>query len=113
MLSVPNGDELEAAFEGLDLWSASDFYVTETTAHCDYILPVTTMYERDDFALTFQQFQATPFRQTTEAVVDAAGRGAHRVGHHRRPDEPDGPAHTGVRGAWRRCGRCSAPSGAG
>ena len=26
-----------------------DFYVTETTAHCDYILPVTTMYERDDF----------------------------------------------------------------
>jgi anaerobic selenocysteine-containing dehydrogenase len=31
------------------------------------------MYERDDFALTFQQFQATPFRQTTEAVVDAPG----------------------------------------
>ena len=37
------------------------------------MLPVTTMYERDDFALTFQQFQATPFRQATEAVVDAPG----------------------------------------
>jgi anaerobic selenocysteine-containing dehydrogenase len=73
VLSVPNGLELEQAFEGLDLSVALDFYVTETTAHCDYILPVTTMYERDDFALTFQQFQATPFRQTTEAVVDAPG----------------------------------------
>ena len=73
VLSVPNGLELGAALGGLDLSVALDFYVTETTAHCDYILPVTTMYERDDFALTFQQFQATPFRQTTEAVADAPG----------------------------------------
>ena len=73
VLSVPNGPELEAALDGLELAVGLDFYVTETTAHCDYVLPVTTMYERDDFALTFQQFQATPFRQTTEAVVDAPG----------------------------------------
>jgi anaerobic selenocysteine-containing dehydrogenase len=73
VLSVPNGDELESALETADLVVGLDFYVTETTAHCDYILPVTTMYERDDFALTFQQFQATPFRQATEAVVDAPG----------------------------------------
>ena len=52
---------------------ALDFYVTETTARCDYILPVTTMYERDDFPYTFQAFQATPFRQATEAVVAPAG----------------------------------------
>jgi len=74
VLSVPNGLELESAVEGLELMVGLDFYVTETTAHCDYILPVTTMYERDDFALTFQQFQATPFRQTTEAVVEPAGQ---------------------------------------
>ena len=73
VLSVPNGDELEAAFEHLDLSVALDFYVTETTARCDYILPVTTMYERDDFPYTFQAFQATPFRQATEAVVAPAG----------------------------------------
>jgi anaerobic selenocysteine-containing dehydrogenase len=73
VLSVPNGLELEAALEDLELVVGLDFYVTETTAHCDYILPVTTMYERDDFALTFQQFQATPFRQVTEAVADAPG----------------------------------------
>ena len=73
MLSVPNGDELEAAVAGLELMVGLDFYVTETTAHCDYVLPVTTMYERDDFAVTFQTFQATPFRQATEAVVAPVG----------------------------------------
>ena len=57
-----------------------DLYVNETTAHCDYVLPVTTMYERDDFAVTFQTFQATPFRQATDAVVAAGGSGAHGMG---------------------------------
>ena len=74
VLSVPNGDELESALDALDLSVALDFYVTETTAHCDYVLPVTTMYERDDFPLVFQPFQATPFRQATEAVVEPLGQ---------------------------------------
>lgn len=73
VLSVPNGDELEAALDTLELSVALDMYVTETTAHCDYILPTTTMYERDDFPYTFQAFQATPFRQATEAVAAPAG----------------------------------------
>ena len=74
VLSVPNGNELEGALDGLELSVALDFYVTETTAHCDYVLPVTTMYERDDFPVTFQTFQATPFRQATEAVAAPAGQ---------------------------------------
>ncbi|MGV9633189.1 molybdopterin-containing oxidoreductase family protein [Nocardia rhamnosiphila] len=74
VLSVPNGDEFESATEGLELMVSLDFYLTETAARCDYLLPVTTMYERDDFALTFQQFQATPFRQATEAVVRPPGQ---------------------------------------
>ncbi len=74
VLSVPNGEELEAAIAGLELMVGLDLYVNETTAHCDYVLPVTTMYERDDFAVTFQTFQATPFRQATEAVVAPAGQ---------------------------------------
>lgn len=73
VLSVPNGDELEEAMEQLDLSVSLDMYVTETTAHCDYILPTATMYERDDFPYTFQAFQATPFRQATSAVVSPAG----------------------------------------
>ena len=74
VLSVPNGDELEKAVAGLDLMVGLDLYVNETTAHCDYVLPVTTMYERDDFALTFQAFQTTPFRQATEAVIAPRGQ---------------------------------------
>ena len=74
VLSVPNGDELEAAVSGLDLMVGLDLYVNETTAHCDYVLPVTTMYERDDFPLTFQSFQTTPFRQATEAVIAPVGQ---------------------------------------
>jgi anaerobic selenocysteine-containing dehydrogenase len=56
-----------------------DLYVKETTAHCDYLLPVATMY---DFAVTFQTFQATPFRQATEAVVTPVGQVRTEVGHH-------------------------------
>ncbi|MBV8927731.1 MAG: molybdopterin-dependent oxidoreductase, partial [Mycobacteriaceae bacterium] len=73
VLSVPNGAELEEALETLDLMVAIDLYVNETNAHGDYVLPATTMYERDDFPLTFQALQATPFRQATEAVVAPAG----------------------------------------
>ncbi|NKY25847.1 molybdopterin-containing oxidoreductase family protein [Nocardia gamkensis] len=73
VLSVPNGDEFESAAARLELMVGLDLYINETTAHCDYVLPVTTMYERDDFAITFQQFQATPFRQATEAVVAPRG----------------------------------------
>ncbi|MCV7114685.1 molybdopterin-dependent oxidoreductase [Mycolicibacterium setense] len=74
VLSVPNGRELEEALEATDLSVGLDLYVNETTAHCDYVLPVTTMYERDDFAVTFQMFQATPFRQATDAVVAPRGQ---------------------------------------
>ena len=74
MLSVPNGDELEGALETLDLMVGIDLYVNETNAHCDYVLPATTMYEREDFPLPFQILQPTPFRQATEAVVQPAGQ---------------------------------------
>lgn len=74
VLSVPNGPELAEALDAAELTVGLDLYVNETTAHCDYVLPVTTMYERDDFAVTFQMFQATPFRQATEAVVMPRGQ---------------------------------------
>lgn len=74
VLSVPNGLDMENALESLELSVGLDLYVNETTAHCDYVLPVTTMYERDDFAVTFQMFQATPFRQATDAVLAPRGQ---------------------------------------
>jgi anaerobic selenocysteine-containing dehydrogenase len=74
VLSVPNGDELEEALRGLELMVGIDLYVNETLAHCDYVLPAATMYERDDFPLPFQTLQPTPFRQATEAVVEPVGQ---------------------------------------
>ncbi len=73
VLSVPNGDELEAALGQLDLCVSLDLYVNETNAHADYVLPATTMYERADFPLPFQAYSTTAFRQATEAVVPPAG----------------------------------------
>ncbi|MEU9804950.1 molybdopterin-dependent oxidoreductase [Mycobacterium sp. NPDC050853] len=73
VLSVPNGDELEGALKQLDLMVSIDLYVNETNAHADYILPATTMYEREDFPIPFTSMQPTPFRQASEAVVPPAG----------------------------------------
>lgn len=73
VLSCPNGDELEEALDTLELQVAVDFYVNETHAHADYVLPATTMYERSDFPIPFQALSLTPFRQATPAVVAPAG----------------------------------------
>jgi formate dehydrogenase len=73
VLSVPNGEELEAAIGGLELSVAIDLYVTDTSRHCDFVLPATTMYEREDFPLPFLSLFSTPFIQMTEAVVEPRG----------------------------------------
>lgn len=74
VLSVPNGPALSDAMKTLELSVALDFYVTETTSQCDYILPTTTMYEREDFPLLSQTFLIKPYRQATEAVIAPRGQ---------------------------------------
>lgn len=97
VLSVPNGDELEAALAGLELMVGLDLYVTETTAHCDYLLPVTTMCT----SVTTSRWSSTttPFRQATEAVVAPYGQCRSEWGHHRRAHRGD---FSGARRCWRR-----------
>jgi anaerobic selenocysteine-containing dehydrogenase len=73
VLSVPNGDELEAAMAGLDLCVAIDLYVSDTARHADFVLPATTFLEREDFPLPFLGLFTTPFIQATEAVVEPRG----------------------------------------
>lgn len=73
VLSVPNGDELRSALDELDLMVSLDIYRNETNARADYILPATTMYEREDFLLPFQALFTTPFKQATEAVIPPQG----------------------------------------
>lgn len=73
VLSVPDGDALEAALPQLDLLVAIDLYINETAQHADYVLPSTAMYERDDFPLFASSTYAKPFLQATNAVVPPAG----------------------------------------
>src|SRR5829696_1351353 len=73
VLSVPDGDAMERALGELDLMVALDFYVNETTKHADYVLPTTTLYERDDVPLAFLGFFSQPFIQTTERVIEPRG----------------------------------------
>lgn len=73
VLSIPNGDELSDALEGLDLCVGIDLYVNDTNRHADYVLPATTFLEREDFPLPFLNLHTTPFVQMTEAVVEPSG----------------------------------------
>ena len=73
VLSVPDGDAMERALGKLDLMVALDFYVNETTKHADYVLPTTTLYERDDVPIAFLGFFSQPFIQTTERVIEPRG----------------------------------------
>jgi formate dehydrogenase len=73
VLSVPDGDALERAFEKLELLVSLDFYVNETNRHADYVLPTTTFLERDDTPVAFLGFYTTPFVQHSDAVVAPPG----------------------------------------
>ena len=73
VLSVPDGDALEAALGELDLCVSLDFYVNETNRHADYVLPATTWLEREDLPLAFLGFYTTPFVQYSEPVVAPRG----------------------------------------
>jgi anaerobic selenocysteine-containing dehydrogenase len=73
VLSVPDGEALERALGRLELLVSLDFYVNETNRHADYVLPATTLYERDDVPLAFLGFFTQPFIQVTEAVVPPPG----------------------------------------
>ncbi len=73
VLSVPDGDALEAALGELDLCVSLDLYVNETNRHADYVLPAATWLERDDLPIAFLGFYTTPFVQWTDAVVPPRG----------------------------------------
>ncbi|BBZ78403.1 putative molybdopterin oxidoreductase [Mycolicibacterium anyangense] len=74
VLTVPNSDALEAAIQKLELLVSLDFYVTETNKYAHYVLPATTMLERDDLPTTFAACCPSVFVQTTEAVLEPYGQ---------------------------------------
>jgi formate dehydrogenase len=73
ILSSPNGAELGAAMEGLDLAVAIELYASETAQYCDYILPATTFYEREDVNLVTAHFNLSPHLEWTDPVIAPRG----------------------------------------
>lgn len=71
--SVPNGRELAAALDQLDLFVSIDLYVNDTNRTADYVLPATAFLERDDIPLPFTALSPTPYTQYTERVVEPYG----------------------------------------
>ncbi len=74
VMSMPNGPQLPEGFAQLDLMVALDLYVTETTRHAHYILPVTTQLERDDINQFFMNHMVRPFAQFAPAVIPPVGK---------------------------------------
>jgi len=53
VLSSPNGQRLDQAFDSLDFMVSIDFYLNETSRHADIILPPTAPLEQSHFDLAF------------------------------------------------------------
>jgi len=73
VVTGPSGHKLAEALEQLDTFVALDLYVNETNRHAHYVLPVTTMYEREDTPLHFSNRYVRPALRATPKVVDAPG----------------------------------------
>ncbi|NLR73031.1 molybdopterin-dependent oxidoreductase [Novosphingobium sp. ERN07] len=73
VMSMPGGPDLPKGFAQLDLMVALDLYVTETTRHADFVLPVTTALEREDINLFFMNHMVRPFAQHVDAVIPPVG----------------------------------------
>ena len=78
MLCAPGGgDKLKAALRDLELHVSLDFYVNETNRFADYILPATTMYEREDIPMFNMSGMLRPAMWATEAVAEPQGDVKH------------------------------------
>ena len=66
VLSTPNGQQVDEAFDKLDFMVSVDIFLNETTRHADYILPPATGLETAHYDLTFH---ALAIRNTTRYSV--------------------------------------------
>ena len=74
VLSVPNGDRLRAAMDGLDFVVALDVYINETTSRADVILPSTVQVEHSNYDFLFQSTSVRNFaRYSPQALAPEPG----------------------------------------
>jgi anaerobic selenocysteine-containing dehydrogenase len=77
VLSTPNGVQLERALNDLDFMVAIDFYLNETTRHCDIILPPTAALEHDHYDLVFNLLAVRNVTKYSPAVFPPGADARH------------------------------------
>ncbi|MGB5324542.1 MAG: molybdopterin-dependent oxidoreductase [Pseudomonadales bacterium] len=70
VLSAPSGQQLDAAFAGLEFMVALDIYINETTRHADYILPPTSALEHDHYDFAFHRLAVHNTARFNEPVFE-------------------------------------------
>lgn len=70
ILTTPNGQQLDKAFEQLEFLVAVDFYITETSRHANIILPPVTALERDHYDIVFHNFAVRNSAKFSEAIFE-------------------------------------------
>ena len=70
VLSVPNGQKLDEAFESLDFMLSIDIYLNETTRHADIILPPATGLETPHYGLGFHALAVHDSAKFSDPAVE-------------------------------------------
>jgi len=73
VVTGPSGGRLAEALEELEIFAAMDLYMNETNKHAHYLLPATTMYEREDAPIQFANRYTRPSFRITEKVIEPVG----------------------------------------
>lgn len=77
VLSTPNGEQLDEAFESLDYMVSIDIYINETTRHANIILPPTTGLETEHYDLVFHYLAIRNTAKYSPALFEADDEQRH------------------------------------
>lgn len=67
-VTFPNAPRIARAMQKLELYAAIDPYINESTQYAHYLLPPTSMLEREDCVLLNSSFLTIPYTQWTPPV---------------------------------------------
>ena len=70
VLSVPNGTQLDRAFESLEFMVSLDMYVTETSRHANLILPPVSQLERSHYDIALNMVAVRNVAKYSEPLFD-------------------------------------------
>lgn len=77
VLSSPNGQRLDQAFDSLDFMVSIDFYLNETSKHADIILPPTAPLEQSHYDIVFNLISVRNVAKYSPALFEVGKSARH------------------------------------